>query len=166
MLRHAARHPVALCALLLLTTGCATLQLDPPELTLADLALENMTVLETSGTVTIRIANSNPEPLQIDGMAFDLRLDGRKIGKALSDERFEVPRLQSVTVDAAINVSHLALATLIPQWMEAEDVTYDLSGKVYVLTELGRRSLKIRQSGSFDFDGGDADDDAGAPVED
>ncbi|MEM1180439.1 MAG: LEA type 2 family protein [Acidobacteriota bacterium] len=153
MHRHPVRGLLALCVLVIFASGCASIGLEPPDLTLADLSLENMTVLESSGTVTIRLSNANPEPLQIDGMAFDLRLDGRKIGKALSDEKLEVPRLQSVTVDANINVSHLAIATLVPQWMEAEEVTYDLSGKVYVVTEFGRRALKVRQSGQFDFNG-------------
>lgn len=151
MLRHLSRGLVAACALVVFTTGCASIGLEPPDLTLADLSLENMTVLETSGTVTIRLANSNPEPLQIDGMAFDVRLDGRRIGKALSDQKLEVPRLSSVTVDAQLNVSHLAIATLVPQWMEAETVDYALSGKVYVVTEFGRRALKVKQSGRFDF---------------
>ncbi len=154
------RHSLAallLATIPLLTAGCGSLGLEPPDLTLVDLQLEDMTMLETSGRVTIRLANSNPEPLQVDGMAFDLRLDGRRIGKALSDEKVEVPRLSTVTVDAELNVSHLAIATLIPRWTEAETVSYELSGKVYVLTDFGRRGLRVNRSGRFDF-AGDVED--------
>lgn len=145
------------CAVILGTTGCTSIGLEPPDLHLADLQLEDVTVLESSGTVSLRVVNSNPEPLEVDGLAVTLRLNGRKIGKVLSSERMEIPRLSTATLDGELHVSHLAVLTLIQEVMEAEAVSYSLTGKLYVLTELGRRGLRVERSGNFDFSEGDLD---------
>lgn len=131
--------------------GCTSIGLEPPDLHLADLQLEEVSVLESSGKVSLRLVNGNPEPLQVDGLSVTLRLNGRKIGKVLSPERVEVPRLSTVMVDGELHVSHLAVLTLIQDIMESESVDYALSGKLYVLTELGRRGLRVERSGRFDF---------------
>lgn len=144
---------LVLALVLLSTTGCATTGLEAPDLTLVDLQLDNVTVLESSGTVVLRLANSNPDPLRIDGLAFDLELDGRRIGQALSPEAVEVPRLSTATVEAQLNVNHLAVLSLLQGALETEQVRYALSGKVYVLTDYGRRTLRIEKSGLFDFEG-------------
>lgn len=144
-----------LAVALVVTTGCTSIGLDPPDLHLADLQMEEVTVLESSGRVSLRVVNGNPEPLQVDGLALTLRLNGRKIGKVLSPERVEVPRLSTVTVEGELHVSHLAVLTLIQDIMESEAVDYSLSGKIYVLTELGRRGVRVERKGRFDFEEGD-----------
>lgn len=149
---------LAFLAAMCLLTGCATLNLEPPDLHLADLDLEEVTVLESTGTVTLRIVNSNPEPLKVDGVALTLRLNGRKIGKILSSEAQEIPRLATETIQGELHVSHLAVLTLVQEIMDSQEADYSLSGKVYLLTDLGRRSIRVDRSGSFDFNEG------GAPV--
>ena len=145
----------ALAVSLLAMTGCTSIGLEPPDLTLVNLQLEEVTVLESSGLVTLRIANSNPDPLVVDGLAINLKLDGRRIGKVLSAERLEIPRLSTATLEGELHVNHLAVLTLVQQILESEGVTYGLSGKVYVQTELGRRSLRIERAGRFEFEGGE-----------
>ena len=158
-----------LVVLLVVSTlaGCTSIGLEPPELTLADLQLLEVTVLESSGSVSLRIANSNPEPLVIDGLAVNLQLDGRRIGKVLSSERLEVPRLSTTTLDAELFVSHLAVLTVVQQIMEKESMTYGLSGKVYVLTDFGRKTLRVEHAGRFSFEeeGLDAADEEVAPTQ-
>lgn len=136
---------------LLLVTGCATLE--PPDVTLVDLSLDQITMLETSGKVTIRLSNANPEPLQVDGAAFDLYLDGRKVGEALSDARVEVPRLATATMEAALHLSHLAVATRIQSILKAETLDYRLHGKVWTIGGFGRKALRVERSGTIDLAG-------------
>ena len=154
---------LSLIASMIVLTGCTSIGLEPPDLTLVNLQMEEVTVLESSGLVTLRIANSNPEPIVVDGLAINLKLEGRKIGKVLSAERIEIPRLSTATIEGELHVSHLAVLTLVQQMMEAEAMSYGLAGKVYVQTDLGRRSLRVERSGRFDFDG---EDSAGAPSSD
>ena len=142
---------VASTLILIALTGCTSIGLEPPDLTLVNLQLAEVTVLESSGVVTVRIANSNPDPLQVDGLALNLKLDGRRIGKVLSAERLEIPRLSTATLDAELHVSHLAVLTLVQQIMESESMSYGLSGKLYVITDYGRRSLRLERTGFFDF---------------
>ncbi|MEM9594944.1 MAG: LEA type 2 family protein [Acidobacteriota bacterium] len=133
----------------LLLTGCSTLE--PPDVTLSNLQLTDLTVLETSGVVTLRLANGNPEPLVVDGAAFNLYLMGRKVGKVLSDERVEVGRLSTSTLEAELHLSNLAMATRLQEILETETVAYEIRGKVWVLGDLGRSALRLSSSGDVDL---------------
>ena len=145
--------PSLLLLAILPLVGCTTVGLEAPDVTLVDLQLEDVTLLESSGSVVLRLANSNPDPLQVDGLAFELKLDGRRVGQALSSEVLEVPRLSTGTVQAELSVNHLSVLSLIQGALETEKVDYELSGKVYVQTDFGRRTLRIKKSGIFDFEG-------------
>lgn len=142
-----------LALLVIPLSGCAGLGLEPPDLLLTNLQLKEVTVLESSGEVALRVVNGNAEPLAIDGLSFNLRLNGRKIGKIISGQRLEVPRLASETLNAELHVSHFAMLTLVQELMETESVNYSMSGKVYLLTDLGRRSVRVEKAGRVNFDG-------------
>lgn len=161
VVRHVSAS-VFLLALVFMLGGCTSIGLEPPDLHLADLQLNEITVLESSGTVALRIVNSNPEPLEVDGLAITLRLNGRKIGKVLSSERMEIPRLATATIDGELHVSHLAVLTLVQEIMESESMDYSLDGKLYILTELGRRGVRVQRSGNFDFNEAADDYDSGS----
>ncbi len=143
---------LCLCALALVTSGCASLgALSPPEVTLVDVAFEDLTLFESSGVLTVRVANENNDPILVDGGVYNLYLNGMKVGKALSNEQFEVPRLASATARVDIYVNNLALATRLKQIIDQGAVDYRLKGKFFLDRSVGRRKIGFDRSGRYDF---------------
>ena len=104
------RQLILVLMLVLLTTGCTTLgTMTPPDVSLVDMELTDVTVFETTGTITVRLTNENPEPLVIDGSVFKLYLNGMPVGKALDAERLEVPRLGTATQTVNLHINNVAL---------------------------------------------------------
>ena len=100
----------ALVAALALS-GCASLGLVAPDVSLVDLKFTDLTMFETSGIFTVRLTNENPEPMFIEGGVYNLYLGGWRIGKGLSDHRVEVPPLSTATDEVELHLSNLAIAT-------------------------------------------------------
>ena len=141
--------------------GCTTLGLVPPDVSLVSLELGDVTLFETSGTFTVRLANENPEPLAVEGGAYNLYLGGLKVGKGLSDQRIEVPALGTATVEVELFINNLAVATRLRSMFETGVVDYRIKAKIYLRGAYGRRALTVDREGSFDLDGREPSPDAG-----
>ncbi len=152
-LRPAPRAPLsslACCLLALALAGCSSWTLTPPALTLANLEVVEITALETTTRLAVRIANENDEPLYITGGVFNLSLGGIRVGKALSNEAVEVPPLESVVQEVDLFLNNIALATRLAPIMNRGEVDWRLQSKVYLDGPLmGRRSLKVTNQGSY-----------------
>ena len=145
-----ARSFAALFASTLL--GCVSIGgFVPPEVTLVDVAFEDLTLFESSAVLTVRVANENADPVLIDGGVYNLYLNGIKVGQALSDARLEIGRLSSTTTAVDIHINNLALATRLKGMMDTGVVAYRLQGKFYLDRSVGRRSVRFDRSGSYDF---------------
>jgi len=132
--------------------GCVSLGgFVPPEVTLVNVAFEDLALFESSGFLTVRVANENDEPALIDGGVYNLYLNGIKVGKALSDAQLEVPRLSSETAEVEIFLNNIALATRLREIIDTGVVDYRLSGKFYIVRQVGRRTVRFHREGSYDF---------------
>ncbi len=135
-------------ALFVATAACTSLGgLEPPDLTLTDLELTDATLFETSLHATVRIVNPNPDPLEVDGMAVRLYVDGLKVGKAVSSARVTVPRLGSVTVPLELYVNNVALLTRLKPVLESRSLAWALKGKLYLVTSYGTKGLGLSSEG-------------------
>ena len=63
-------------------SGCAALQstIETPHVTLNNLQVIDMTLLEQRYAVTLRVQNPNPIPLPISGMNFQLDINDTELG--------------------------------------------------------------------------------------
>ncbi len=138
--------------LLLGLSGCATLGIVPPEVALVDIEFDDLTVFETSGTFTIRLSNENPEPLQIGGGVFRLYLNGVKIGKALSSEPMEIPRLGTATQEVALHVNNVALVSQLLTARDQSSLAYRIKSKLFLERSYGTRKMSFDNSGSIELD--------------
>lgn len=137
-----------LCALVALVTGlllsgCATV----PEQELLDVKLVNLRfkesrVLETDAVFTIRIENESPEALRITGGVHKFYIEGTLIGKGMSNETLEVPRLSSVTQEITVHLSNVNMARKIKPIIESQKVDSKADSLLYC--EAGGREHRIR----------------------
>jgi len=95
-----------------------------PSVSLINLRFEDATALETTAAFTLRLSNESPEAVQINGEVHKIYLNGVYLGKGLSDEKVEVPRLGTVTHEVKVHLSNLALATRIKSIIETKSFEY------------------------------------------
>ncbi len=146
------KHPLlALTIAACLATGCASLGFVEPDVSLVNLKFTDLTVFETSGLFTVRLTNENQEPLMIEGGVYNLYLGGWRIGKGLSNHRFEVPALSTATDEVELHLSNLAIATQLRSIYESGVADYRIKAKVYVEAGYGKRRVTIENEGRFDF---------------
>jgi LEA14-like dessication related protein len=147
-----ALSPLA-AALWLLLTGCASLDLEPPELTLVDLQPSEATLFETTLSVRLRLANPNPEPLTLNGASFKLTLGGHKVGRGLCDETVTVGRFGTEIIAATFHVSNASLLLRLQKILDRQSVAYGISGKLYLDHSGSSRKLRLESSGQLDLGG-------------
>lgn len=97
---------------------------------------------------TVRVENATPQPLALQGGVYKLYLDGTYLGKGLSGEAVQVPRLSSTTVPVLLHLSNLRLASRIRSIAEGQKLDYRLESTVFFAN--GRRSGCLRE-GSLDL---------------
>jgi len=127
---------LAACAGVLLALACATVdgEVLPPEVNVIDIRPLERTAFEQRMQVDLRVQNPNDFALDIDGVRFDLDLNGEPFARGLGDERVSVPRLG----EARISVTS---TTTMVDWMRQfavlagpgrKDMDYRVSGRLFL----------------------------------
>lgn len=106
-----------------IVAGCGVNQ-PGPSVSLINLRFEDATALETTATFTLRLSNESPTPVALEGEVHKIYLNGLYLGKGLSDQKVEVPRLGTITHDVKVHLSNLALATRIKSIIDAKSFEY------------------------------------------
>jgi len=78
-------------------TGCAGLPagMEAPAVTIADFGVGSVSLFEQQFDLKLRIQNPNTADLQIDGIAFDLEINGEPFAKGVGNQMVTVPRYSS-----------------------------------------------------------------------
>lgn len=140
----------------LLISGCSTANVRPPQVSLQDLRLGEMTILETTLIASLRLENTGPDPITIDGASFRLLLNDWDVGRGSSGDRITIPRFGSAVQRAEFRLDNLYLLSRIQPLIESHDFSYRLEGELYLEGGWGfGRSIDFSRSGRFDLDGAD-----------
>jgi LEA14-like dessication related protein len=145
-LRAAARLRVLLawrtfawsCALVSL--GCASIGYDglPPDVYVIDIVPLESTAFEQRMQVDLRIRNPNDHAFAIDGVRFDLDLNGTRFARGLGDQAVTVPRLGEARVSV---ISTTTMMDWVRQFAVLaqpgrKDLDYRVSGRLFLSNEL------------------------------
>jgi LEA14-like dessication related protein len=95
-----------------------------PSVSLVTMKFEDATALETTAKFTLRLSNENTEPVHITGAVHKIYLNGLYLGKGLSDQTLDVPRLGTMTNDVTVHLSNLALVTRLKSIIESKTFEY------------------------------------------
>ena len=136
---------------LLFLNGCANLnRSEGVDVSVVNLQITGATVLETTTTFTVRLQNETPEPLVIEGGVHKFYIDGAFVGKGLSNERIEVPRLSSVTQDITVYLRNITMGRRIKTILESQKVEYRLDSLLYGQGKSGSR-MRVVHEGKLDL---------------
>lgn len=136
---------LAACA----TSGLGNLQ--PPHVTLSNIApADNMTFFEQRYHVTLRVQNPNNTDLPVDGLNYNVTLNGKEFARGVSQDDVTIPALGEGLVHVTVTSSPFDWVRQIDQLNRNPDLrpSYKVDGSLY-LKGLGNRRLPFSQSGTF-----------------
>lgn len=141
---------IALVAGLALAVGCASLPggLEAPEVSLVGLEPLPSESLEQRFDVRLRVMNPNDRTLSIDGVDFTLEVNGSRLTRGLTNEEVTIPRLSEAVVSVTATTTVLDLVRQVLSAADAETVSYELHGRVFLADSPGW--LSFSRTGSFD----------------
>lgn len=131
----------------LLLCGCG--RNNGPSVNLVTLHFKEATMMETTADFVLRLSNDSPEAQKFTGSVHKLYINGLYVGKGLSDQSIEVPRLGTVTQAVTVHLNNLALATRIKAVIEARSFDYKVQSTFYGDSMFSRR--RSETSGRLDL---------------
>lgn len=109
--RRGSRHAVSVfsvlaraACLLALISGCATTGelANPPRVSLADLRIAEVSLVEQRYTAKLRVQNPNDVDLGVRGMEYSIYINGRKFADGVSGRHFTVPGYGETIVEVGL----------------------------------------------------------------
>ena len=123
------------CSLLtflpLIVAGCALFS-RPQEVdvSLADIMLSEVTLLNTTLETRVRLENESQESLQVRGAVLRLYINGDYVGKGMAKFSQDIPGYESREFSLPIRLSNFSMARNIQDWLGERGFSYRLEGKI------------------------------------
>ncbi|HEX7538902.1 MAG TPA: LEA type 2 family protein [Syntrophales bacterium] len=140
------RNVVSVCVVILvvLVSGCASLfwMGEKPNVEIVNIIPKEIRLLEQTFLMELRIQNPSDTDLDINGMAFELEINGQPFAKGVSNQSVKVERLSTKVVQVE---AYTGLTSILRQLSEARKGSYTsgfkyrLKGSVYA----GSPSIRI-----------------------
>lgn len=143
---------VALVVALLALEGCATLQgRDPLQVTVAGIEPLQGQGLELRMLVKLRVQNPNDAPVDYNGVAVEMDVQGKTFATGVSDAGGTVPRFGDAIISVPVTVSAFRMARQAVDMIRRGGngaITYEMKGK---LNGSMLNSMRFRTQGEFDL---------------
>lgn len=129
-------------------TGCAVLPsgIETPHVSLNNLQLLDMTLLEQRYAVTLRVQNPNPVPLPVSGMNFQLDINDTEFGRGVSNDTVTVPAYGEALVEIQLvsNLMRIFHQIRALESGKGQSLRYRLSGGLSLASRLGKLPFEYR----------------------
>lgn len=131
--------------------GCAGFrheEVAPPDVELVNLVLQDATLFEQKLRIDLRIINPNDFDLPLDGLVFDLRVNGDRVARGTSSDSVTIPRLGDDVVHVETHTSSVAILRQMLNPPPGGVYQYQLEGTVF-LKGFGRRQVRFERKGEL-----------------
>jgi LEA14-like dessication related protein len=142
------RAIAGLLALLVLAACTQIGETRAPQVHVVDIRLLPGGLLEQRFQVDLRIGNPNDFDLPLDGLTFELDLNGRHFAEGFTNQAVTVPRLGEARVSLAASTTLLDMMAQVLILGESAELSYRIAGVVY-LRGMARRRVSYERSGSL-----------------
>ena len=151
-----ARLATALALIVTLNlAGCATTARDPLQVTVAGIESLPGEGMELRLLVKLRVQNPNDAPIDYNGVAVEMYVQGKTFATGVSDARGNVPRFGEVLIEVPVTASAFRMARQALGLMRGTGgkIAYELKGK---LQGMGLSSVRFQNTGDFELPMGPA----------
>jgi len=149
MLRSGARC-LALWLLLSLTACAAFDDAVPPEVSLSNVRLVGGGLVDQELQVDLRIRNPNNFELPLDGLTFNLELNGQPFADGFTNEAVTVPSLGEAKVPVTASINLIDLVQQMLALGRQGDLNYRIDGLAY-LSGLIERTVPYEKTGRLEL---------------
>jgi len=147
--------------------GCSLMgmRVEPPRITLANINVREMKVLETVMEVELRVFNTNDFPFEIKGIDCELELNGRRLATGVSKIAAKIPAFDTGTATVIVYSSVLGVASTLLEMVrkagEAEKgkglsdakLEYEISGRLHIAgSAVLARIIPFKAAGKLSLD--------------
>jgi len=144
---------LALTAALGITAGCAALQSrDPLQVTVAGVEPLQGEGMELRLLVKLRVQNPNDAPVDYNGVALEMDVQGKTFATGVSDAHGSVPRFGESVIEVPVTVSAFRMARQAMGLMGGKGtggkISFELSGK---LNGSGFSAVRFQNKGEFEL---------------
>ncbi|MBT2969891.1 MAG: hypothetical protein B6D72_07920 [gamma proteobacterium symbiont of Ctena orbiculata] len=118
---------IMLIILLQILSACASLQMQEERLrvTIADLTPLESTLMEQRYLLKIRLQNRSREALNVDGMSFDLDLNGKRFASGVSNQQASIPGFSETMLEVKVSSTVFGLIKQFSALQDREDGRFD-----------------------------------------
>lgn len=143
---------IAVAVALLASEGCASLQgRDPLQVTVAGIEPLQGQGLELRMLVKLRVQNPNDAPVDYNGVAVEMDVQGKTFATGVSDASGSVPRFGDAIISVPVTVSAFRMARQAVDVIRrggTGTITYEMKGK---LNGPAFSSMRFRTQGELDL---------------
>jgi LEA14-like dessication related protein len=129
-------------------SACTTLSdpIEAPQVSIADLRLNEVTLFEQQYSLRLRVKNPNPFDVPVTGMAFTLKLNGIDFARGVSRESVRLPAYgeELLDVDVTSNLASVMKQMNTQRESPGGQLDYELAGHVGVSGVPGRIEFSDR----------------------
>ncbi len=151
---------ITLAVALLASEGCASLRgRDPLEVTVAGIEPLQGEGLELRMLVKLRVQNPNDAPVNYNGVALEMSVQGKTFATGVSDAGGSVPRFGDAIISVPVSISALRMARQAVDMIRRDSsgtITYEMKGKLNGTTF---NSMRFRTQGEFELPATSTNDD-------
>ena len=125
--------PWALCLIALISGCAATSELaNPPRVSLADLRLAEVSLIEQRYAAKLRVQNPNDADLSVRGMEYTIYINGRKFADGVSGRKFSVPSYSEKIIEVSLTSTVLRVFEQLQNLSsgEAQNFRYRITGSL------------------------------------
>jgi LEA14-like dessication related protein len=127
----------------LIMTGCASMlsEFEEPALSVANIALTNSSGLSPEFDIVLNITNPNREPLNIDGMSYEIYLEGNKVISGVSNTFPPIEPYSEVDVNVKAKINLLGNINFL--WELTKNSQGNIDYKLIAILDIGRSYPRI-----------------------
>jgi len=138
-------------------SGCASLQgRDPLQVTVAGIEPLQGQGMELRLLAKLRVQNPNDAPVDYNGVAVEMNVQGKTFGTGVSDMHGSVPRFGEAVIEVPITISAFRMARQALGMMRGGapgKINYELKGK---LNGSAFKTVRFQNQGEFELPTGAA----------
>jgi LEA14-like dessication related protein len=142
--------PIMALITLFLLAGCAHLgKADKPRVNIANITPKEVKLFEQVFDLELRVMNPSDKGLAINGLVFDLEVNGQPFASGVSNHRFTIEPFSSyvLQVEAVTTLGNMLRQVIKAQREEFSGLTYRLKGSFHSETA----TFKIPFDGTGEF---------------
>ena len=107
-------------------------RLETPRISLVHMEVKEAKLFETVFEIELRVFNTNPVPLKVNGVDCTLEVNGKEFAQGVSDAQVEIPANGTATVPMTVYSSLVNVVQSVVGLQEKETLQYKMAGRLQV----------------------------------